>query len=111
MRFDALTLFGLFAVTAMLLCYAFERKGRQYILGFSIACLLGSIYGLAGRMALRTDRGCLGARCAQTLASIQLRLLVSAGDSFRGARNRPRVLRAKESPRDRLARLLYSGTV
>ena len=45
MRFDALTLFGLFAVTAMLLCYAFERKGRQYILGFSVACLLGSVYG------------------------------------------------------------------
>ncbi|HJZ16082.1 MAG TPA: hypothetical protein VJ251_11590 [Stellaceae bacterium] len=45
MKFDALTLFGLFAVSAMLLCYALERKGRQYILGFSIACLLGSIYG------------------------------------------------------------------
>jgi hypothetical protein len=45
MKFDALTLFGLFAVSAMLLCYALERRGRQYILGFSIACLLGSIYG------------------------------------------------------------------
>jgi len=45
MRFDALTLFGLFAVTAMLLCYAFEDKGRQHILGFSVACLLGSVYG------------------------------------------------------------------
>lgn len=45
MRFDTLTLFGLFAVTAMLLCYALERKGRHYILGFSVACVLGSIYG------------------------------------------------------------------
>jgi hypothetical protein len=45
LRFDALTLFGLFAVAAMLLCYAFERKGRQYILGFSVACVLGSVYG------------------------------------------------------------------
>jgi hypothetical protein len=45
MRFDLLTAFGLFAVTAMLLCYALERKGRHYILGFSIACVLGSIYG------------------------------------------------------------------
>jgi hypothetical protein len=44
MRFDLLTAFGLFAVTAMLLRYALERKGRQYILGFSIACVLGSIY-------------------------------------------------------------------
>jgi hypothetical protein len=45
MRFDALTLFGLLAVTAMLLCYALERRGRRYILGFSIACVLGSVYG------------------------------------------------------------------
>ena len=45
MKFDPLTAFGLFAVTAMLLCYALERRGRQYILGFSIACVLGSIYG------------------------------------------------------------------
>ena len=45
MRFDTLTAFGLFAVTAMLICYALERRGRQYILGFSIACVLGSIYG------------------------------------------------------------------
>jgi hypothetical protein len=45
MRFDALTVFGLFAATAMLFCYALERRGRQYILGFSIACVRGSIYG------------------------------------------------------------------
>jgi hypothetical protein len=45
MRFDALTLFGLFAVTAMLLCCALERKSRRYILGSSIACVLGSIHG------------------------------------------------------------------
>jgi hypothetical protein len=45
MKFDPLTAFGLFAVTAMLVCYALERKGRRYILGFSIACVLGSIYG------------------------------------------------------------------
>jgi hypothetical protein len=45
MKFDALTLFGLFAVAAMLLCYALERRGKRYILGFSIACILGSIYG------------------------------------------------------------------
>ena len=40
-----LTLFGLFAVTAMLLCYAFEKRSRWFILGFSLACVLGSIYG------------------------------------------------------------------
>ena len=42
---DALTTFGLFAVTAMLVCYALEERGRLYILGFAIACGLGSAYG------------------------------------------------------------------
>ena len=40
-----LTLFGLFAVTAMLLCYAFEARSRWFILAFAGACALGSIYG------------------------------------------------------------------
>ena len=31
---DALTLFGLFAVTAMLLCYALESHSHWYVLGF-----------------------------------------------------------------------------
>jgi hypothetical protein len=42
---DALTWFGLFAVTAMLVCYAFERRSRWFIFGFAVACVLGSIYG------------------------------------------------------------------
>ena len=42
---DALTLFGLFAVTAMLVCYALEKKSPWFILGFAAACALGSIYG------------------------------------------------------------------
>jgi hypothetical protein len=42
---DRLTLFGLFAVTAMLLCYALEDRSPWYVLGFAIACALGSIYG------------------------------------------------------------------
>ncbi|HEX3941966.1 MAG TPA: hypothetical protein VHX11_10835 [Acidobacteriaceae bacterium] len=40
-----LTLFGLFAVSAMLLCYALEKRGRGWILGFAGACVLGSAYG------------------------------------------------------------------
>jgi hypothetical protein len=40
-----LTLFGLFAVTAMLVCYALEKRSRWFILGFALACLLGSLYG------------------------------------------------------------------
>ncbi len=40
-----LTAFGLFAVTAMLVCYAFEDRSPWYILAFAISCALGSIYG------------------------------------------------------------------
>jgi hypothetical protein len=42
---DSLSLFGLFAVTAMLVCYALEDRSRWFILGFAAACALGSIYG------------------------------------------------------------------
>jgi hypothetical protein len=42
---DRLTLFGLFAVTSMLVCYALEEKSRWFILGFAVACALGSVYG------------------------------------------------------------------
>ena len=42
---DRLTLFGLFAVTAMLVCYALEKRSKWFILAFSGSCLLGSAYG------------------------------------------------------------------
>ncbi len=42
---DALTAFGLFAVTAMLVTYALEARSPWFILGFAGACALGSIYG------------------------------------------------------------------
>jgi hypothetical protein len=42
---DSLTLFGLLAVTAMLLCYALEDRSRWFVLGFAGACALGSAYG------------------------------------------------------------------
>lgn len=42
---SSLTLFGLCAVTAMLVCYAFEHRSRWFILGFALACALGSAYG------------------------------------------------------------------
>jgi len=44
---DPLSAFGLFAVTLMVVCYALERRHRGYILGFAVACVLGSIYGFA----------------------------------------------------------------
>jgi hypothetical protein len=42
---DALTAFGLFAVTAMLVCYALEERSAWLILAFALACALGSVYG------------------------------------------------------------------
>jgi hypothetical protein len=42
---DRLTFFGLFAVTAMLVCYALERRSPWFILAFAAACALGSAYG------------------------------------------------------------------
>jgi hypothetical protein len=42
---SSLTLFGLFAVTAMLVCYAFENRNTWFILAFALACVLGSLYG------------------------------------------------------------------
>jgi len=40
-----LSMFGLFAVTAMLGCYAFEERSRWFILAFAGSCMLGSAYG------------------------------------------------------------------
>ena len=42
---NPLSLFGLFAVTAMLVCYAFEKRSPWFILGFAAACVLGAVYG------------------------------------------------------------------
>ena len=42
---DILTAFGLFAVTAMLVTYAFEDRSPWFILAFAGACALGSAYG------------------------------------------------------------------
>lgn len=42
---SVLTLFGLIAVSAMLVTYAFEDRSPWFILAFAGACILGSIYG------------------------------------------------------------------
>jgi hypothetical protein len=42
---NGLSIFGLFAVTAMLVCYACERRSHWFVLGFAVACALGSVYG------------------------------------------------------------------
>jgi hypothetical protein len=42
---NALSAFGLFSVTAMLIFYALESRGATYTFGFACACALGSLYG------------------------------------------------------------------
>jgi hypothetical protein len=42
---DRLTLFGLIAVSMMLVFYALESRSHWYILAFAGACALGSAYG------------------------------------------------------------------
>lgn len=44
-RVDSLTLFGLVAVTLMLVFYALEDRSTWFILAFAGACALGSVYG------------------------------------------------------------------
>jgi hypothetical protein len=42
---NMLTLFGLFAVTSMLVAYGLESRSTWFILAFAVACALGSAYG------------------------------------------------------------------
>ncbi len=42
---DRLQIFGLLAVTAMLVCYALEARSPWWILAFAGACALASAYG------------------------------------------------------------------
>ena len=42
---DGLTLFGLVAVTLMLVFYALESRSPWYVLGFAASCVMGSAYG------------------------------------------------------------------
>ena len=42
---DRLTVFGVFAVTAMLVCYSLEKRSDWFVLAFAASCVLASIYG------------------------------------------------------------------
>jgi hypothetical protein len=41
----AVTIYGVCALTFMMLMYAFERRGRRFVLAFALGCVLSSIYG------------------------------------------------------------------
>jgi hypothetical protein len=42
---NPLNAFGLFAVSAMVVCYALEERSHWFTLAFAVSCLLGSAYG------------------------------------------------------------------
>ena len=42
---DALTVFGLIAVSAMLASYALEERSPWFVLAFAVACAMASVYG------------------------------------------------------------------
>lgn len=41
------TLYGVAALTFMMLMYALERRGRVFILLFAVGCLMSGVYGFA----------------------------------------------------------------
>ena len=42
---SAVTLYGVVALSVMMVMYALERRGRIFVLAFALGCLLSSIYG------------------------------------------------------------------
>lgn len=40
-----ITLYGVLAVTFMIVMYALESRGPRYVVGFAVGCLLSSVYG------------------------------------------------------------------
>jgi hypothetical protein len=41
----AVTIYGVVAVSFMMTMYALERRGRLFVLGFAVGCLLSGAYG------------------------------------------------------------------
>jgi hypothetical protein len=41
----AVTLYGVIALTFMMCMYAFEARGRVFVLLFALGCALSSVYG------------------------------------------------------------------
>ncbi|MGO8683249.1 MAG: hypothetical protein ACLQUT_01500 [Thermoleophilia bacterium] len=42
---SAVTIYGVVAVTFMMVMYALEARGRRFIAAFAVGCLLSSAYG------------------------------------------------------------------
>jgi hypothetical protein len=40
-----ITVYGVFALSFMMVMYALERRGPNFVLAFALGCLLSSVYG------------------------------------------------------------------
>jgi len=82
----AVTIYGVCAVTFMMVMYAVERRDRLYVVGFALGCVLSSAYGfLSGALAFRRGRADLVRRRIPVLPSCHLKLrhFLDAQDSGR----------------------------
>lgn len=41
------TIYGVIALTFMMLMYALETRGRRFVILFALGCVLSSVYGFA----------------------------------------------------------------
>lgn len=70
---SAVTLFGVAALTFMMLMYALERRGPRFILLFALGCGLSSAYGfLSGAWPRRSGPS---SRCAASHRSATSRFI------------------------------------
>jgi hypothetical protein len=40
-----ITVYGVLALSFMMIMYALERRGRLFVVAFAVGCLLSSVYG------------------------------------------------------------------
>jgi hypothetical protein len=40
-----ITLYGVVALSFMMVMYAFEKRGRNFVAAFAVGCVLSSVYG------------------------------------------------------------------
>jgi hypothetical protein len=44
---NAVTVYGVIALSFMMLMYALESRGRRFVVLFALGCVLSSVYGFA----------------------------------------------------------------
>jgi len=44
---NAVTIYGVIALSFMMLMYALESRGRRFVVLFALGCVLSSVYGFA----------------------------------------------------------------